>query len=105
MIEEILKELEKFKNDRNWGKYHSEPELARSLMIEAAELNRLYQWGQTPDDNRFADEVADCIIYCLNLCLQRAATSDPIAILRHKIKINAEKYPAVDDGEKRGWKI
>jgi len=90
-ISEIKEILIKFREDRNWNKYHTDPELARSLMIEAAELNRLFQWGQDPDDLILADEIADNLIYCLYLCINRGL--NPVDIIETKIKKNAEKYP------------
>jgi dCTP diphosphatase len=87
----ILKRLVDFRNARGWHKVHIEPELARSLMIEAAELNELYQWGQEPTQERLAEEVADVLIYALYLC--EARDLDPEEIIHAKIDKNGLKYP------------
>jgi NTP pyrophosphatase (non-canonical NTP hydrolase) len=91
-MNEIMARLKKFRDDRNWLEFHTERELARSLMIEGAELNRLYQWGESPTTDRLSEEVADCLIYGLNICLK--AGLDPIDIISQKIDKNAIKYPA-----------
>jgi len=90
----IINELIEFRNARNWQGYHAEPELARSLMIEGAELNREYQWGKSPSGERLAEEVADVMIYALYLCEKRGL--DPETIIREKMVKNAVKYPALE---------
>ena len=97
-IREIWSKLIEFRVDRKWDKYHTEEALARSLMIEGAELNRLYQWGQNPTIDELSDEVADCMIYCMYLCIERGL--NPEQIIFDKIKKNAEKYPI---GGKNEW--
>jgi NTP pyrophosphatase (non-canonical NTP hydrolase) len=92
-MKNVMARLEKFRDDRDWSKLHTEGELARSLMIEGAELNRLFQWGESPTRERLSEEVADCLIYGLNLCL--IAGFDPIAIINAKIDKNAVKYPTL----------
>ena len=91
-MDNLIKDLIAFRDARNWSKHHTEPELARALMIEGAELNRLYLWGQTPTTNRLAEEVADNLIYCLYLCEKRGL--NPKQIIRDKMALNAVKYPA-----------
>ena len=97
-MEELLQRLEKFKQDRNWQKYHTRPELARAIMIEGAELNRLFLWGeewQSTNANleqNIKEELADVLIFCLNMCIVTGI--DPIEICNEKIDKNAAKYPA-----------
>jgi NTP pyrophosphatase (non-canonical NTP hydrolase) len=90
-MKNTIKKLITFRDARNWQGFHTEAELARSLMIEGAELNRMYQWQQSPTDERLAEEVADCMIYALYLCEKRGL--DPVEIVNRKIEKNGEKYP------------
>lgn len=96
-MKELLDRLHKFKSDRNWGKHHTESELARAIMIEAGELNELFLWGgdwpmTTPNgQERVKEELADVLIYCLNFC--NTAGFDPVEICNTKIDKNAIKYP------------
>jgi dCTP diphosphatase len=102
-MKDIINQLIKFRDARGWQKYHTEPELARSVSIESAELNELYQWGQRPAAWDLSDELADVMIYCLLICEQRGF--DPEQIILQKIAKNELKYPANQDhGKEKGWK-
>ncbi len=90
-MREIIKQLKKFRDDRDWKQYHTPEALARALSIEASELNAEFLWGREPTDYEIGREVADVMIYALNICLARGL--DPYEIIQDKIKKNAEKYP------------
>ena len=91
------KELIDFREERGWGKYHTDAELARALMIEAAELNRLFIWGMKQGNEKLQEEIADTMIYCIYLCINNGF--NPEEIILNKIKKNAEKYPATKKHE------
>lgn len=97
----ITKYLIKFRDDRNWGRFHTEAELARALTIEATELNRLYQWGMAANAERLKEEVADVMIYALYLCEKRGI--DPEQAILEKIEKNAIKYPVMGSPEEENW--
>ena len=74
--------------------------LVASISIEAAELSETVQWTNPSDSEVLEDrilvqsishELADVMVYCLNLCSKLEL--DPIQIIREKMKHNAEKYP------------
>lgn len=93
-MQEINQLLIDFRDARKWQKHHTGPELARSLMIEAAELNRLFQWplmGRPIDKNDLADELADIAIYSRYLCMMFDINMDEA--VRDKIVKNGKKYP------------
>jgi NTP pyrophosphatase (non-canonical NTP hydrolase) len=93
-MKEIIKKLIAFRDERNWEDFHTPPNLARSIMIEGAELNRNFQWGpewKSPDIENVADEVADVMIYCLTMCHELGV--DPEKIILQKIEKNGIKYP------------
>lgn len=92
--EETTKKLNKFRDDRNWGKDHLPEELARSLMIEAAELNRIFQWptmNRPIDRVNLAEELADILIYTTMLCGDYGF--DMQEIVDDKISMNGIRYP------------
>jgi len=63
-------------------------------MIEAAELNRLFQWplmNREIDIQDIADELADIAIYTRYMCLEYGIDLDSAIIA--KIEKNAKKYP------------
>ena len=43
-MEELLQRLRKFRDDREWSKFHTPKDLAVSVSIEAAELLEIFQW-------------------------------------------------------------
>ena len=101
-MQDIIEELVAFRNARKWGKHHTEAELARALIIEAAELNELLLWGEEADQERYGEEVADVLIYALYLCEKRHL--DPATIIHAKIEKNAIKYPVFGSPEELNWK-
>lgn len=95
MITKLQAELDQFASDRDWQKFHTPPNLAKAISIEAAELLENYLWedptGKTGFRDRVAEEVADIMIYALMFCTKNDI--DPIEAIRAKMLINAEKYP------------
>jgi len=84
-----------FNSARGWGKDHTGPNLAKALMVEAAELNRLFMWGNEPIDGddfeNLQDELADIAIYLENmLMLYNININDAV---ERKLEKNAIKYP------------
>ena len=90
-MQEIIKKIKSFVQARNWEQYHTSPELARALNIEASELSELYLWGKTPSSERLREELADVLIYALMLADKNDININT-AIL-DKIEKNAKKYP------------
>lgn len=97
-----LKELiVKFRNERKWKKYHTPKDLAISISIEANELLELFQWlskrevAEKCRDKKFLkriqEELADVVIYCLNL--SDILNIDLAKAIKNKIKKNEKKYP------------
>ena len=92
--------IDKFTNERDWEQFHTVKNLVASISIEAAELSETVQWTNPTtsevlqDENlvkNISHELADVMVYCLNLCSKLEL--DPIKIMHDKMKHNAEKYP------------
>ncbi len=47
MREKTLTRIRKFTEDRQWEKFHSPANLAKSISIEASELLECFQWDGT----------------------------------------------------------
>lgn len=90
-MKETYDELIQFQKDRNWKKFHTPENLAKSISIEAAELLEHFQWGKEYDENEVADELADVLIYCLYMA--DAMDFDVKEIIQNKMEKNALKYP------------
>ena len=90
-MEEIKKELIKFQTEREWKKFHTPENLAKSISIEAAELLEHFQWQKDYDVDEVADELADVLIYCFYMA--DSLDLDVKEIIFNKMKKNAAKYP------------
>ncbi|PTL13964.1 nucleotide pyrophosphohydrolase [Staphylococcus gallinarum] len=94
--EEILKEINQFRDERNWRQFHNEKDLSLSISLEAAELLELFQWKASEEVvntnlERLAEELADVLIY--SYMLADNLDFDINDIIRKKLEKNAVKYP------------
>ena len=90
---DILKErIDKFNKDRDWDKFHTPSNLAKSISIEASELLECFQWNN--DNFNLQDvkeELADVMNYCLQMSM--VLNMDIIDIINEKMDKNEKKYP------------
>lgn len=92
----VIDELIKFRDDRDWGQFHDSKNLAIAISIEAAELNELFLWKSNEQSsdieiNRVKEELADILSFSFLLAEKHGL--DPFEIVSEKIKLNAAKYP------------
>lgn len=92
-IQEIIKLLLKFRNERDWEQFHNAKDLALALSIEASELLELFLWKTSEEANeeKIKEELADVIAYAF--LLADKYNLDVKQIVLDKIKVNGEKYP------------
>ena len=90
-MDDIKKEILMFQKERDWKKFHTPENLAKSISIEAAELLEHFQWQKEYDENEVAEELADVLIYCLYMA--DAMDFDVKEIILNKMGKNALKYP------------
>ncbi len=92
MKKETIDRIRKFTEDRDWDKFHSPANLAKSIVIEAAELLECFQWSDEDYDlQHIKEELADVIIYSQNLLDKLGLNDDEIVNM--KMLQNEEKYP------------
>ncbi len=99
MKDEILQEIVRFRDDRDWRQFHSPKNIAMSIAIEASELMEIFQWARESevDDvvrkrhSEIEDEIADIAIFVHIFCHDLGIDLD--SAIRRKLKTNAEKYP------------
>lgn len=90
-MKKLISDLIEFQVERDWKKFHTPENLAKSISIEAAELLEHFQWGKEYDESEVADELADVLIYCIYMA--DAMDFDIKEIIYTKIDKNAVKYP------------
>ncbi len=97
---ETLEEIIRFRDERDWAKFHNVKDLAISIAIEAGELLECFQWKSNAEINELVnsekrvqieDEIADISIYLLLLC--EKINVDLNTAIRNKLEKNKEKYP------------
>lgn len=92
MKKETIALIKQFVKERDWNKFHTPVNLAKSLVLEAAEVLELFQWSskETSLDD-MEDELADVLVYATLLCENYHLDMDEI--IAKKMKKNALKYP------------
>lgn len=92
MKQETIDRIRKFTEDRDWDKFHSPANLAKSIVIEAAELLECFQWTENEFDiQHIKEELADVIVYSQNLLDKLELDADEIVNM--KMEMNEKKYP------------
>ena len=92
MKQETIERIRKFTDDRDWDQFHSPENLAKSIVIEAAELLECFQWSDKEYDlQRVKEELADVIVYSQNLLDKLGLDADEIVNM--KMDQNEAKYP------------
>ena len=103
-IQALQQTLRRFAAERNWEPFHTPKNLAMALMVEAAELQEIFQW-MTPEQSQAAhhdamtqqhigEEAADILLYLLQLA-DHSQLDLEYAVSRKLVK-NATKYPPVN---------
>ena len=91
-MEEVKEIITSFRKKRDWSKYDSESNLAKSIIIEAAELLEHFQWNEQGDNiQEIKDELADVLIYALAMCYH--LNEDPKKIIKEKLVDVSRRYP------------
>jgi len=99
-MKKVEKKIQKFLNDRRWNDLPP-VDLAKSIMIEGAELLELFQWEnlslQEVKKNKekmeeIKKELADVMIYALDLSVSLGFDTEKI--ISDKLDYQDKKYPA-----------
>jgi len=100
LFQEVVERLYQFRKKRGW--LGLDPaDLAKSVVLEAAELLECYQWDNTDrvrrevglkkDKQKIALEAADVLIYLLDFCHENRI--DLLKTALEKINLNEKRYP------------
>ncbi len=92
MNEDTKKRIKQMNVDRDWSKFHTPSNLAKSISIEANELLECFQWDENNFDlEEVKKELADVLIYCQDLLDKLNLNDDEI--INAKMDENEKKYP------------
>ena len=98
-MQELIKKIRAFAQDRDWEQFHSPKNLAMALSVEVAEVVEHFQRltqeeSRRPDPARLEEirqEIGYVMIYLVRLADQLGI--DPLQAAEDKIRINQNKYP------------
>ena len=99
-MEELIKKLRKFADERDWEQFHSPKNLSMALTVEAGEILECFQWLTEEQSKnldpealrRVKEEIGDVQIYLARLADQLGFS--PLEAAEEKLKQNIRKYPA-----------
>ena len=100
-LDELTREALRFRDEREWARFHTPKNLAMGLGIEAGELAELFLWKDDAEiaaaledpayREKVAHELADVQVFLLFLAEATGVALDEA--VRRKMVLNAEKYP------------
>ncbi|MDI9863308.1 nucleotide pyrophosphohydrolase [Flectobacillus sp. DC10W] len=92
-VNEIIQQIIKFRDERDWAQFHDARNLAMCLNVEASELLEVFLW-KNPEEakiEKIEEELAD-VFYAAFLLAEKYGF-DVKEIVTKKLMKNAEKYP------------
>ena len=90
--QETIDRIRRFTEDRDWDQFHSPENLAKSIVIEAAELLECFQWSDSDFDlQHVKEELVNVIVYTQDLLDKLGLDADEIVNM--KMEQNERKYP------------
>ena len=90
-MEKVKQVIDEFNKARDWSKFHTPENLAKSISIEAGELLECFQWNNEYDRQELIEELADVQAYCIILAEKIGVDLEQIVL--DKYKKNEKKYP------------
>ena len=92
MKQETKERIRRFRDERDWSQFHTPENLAKSIVIESAELLECFQWNADDYDiQHVKEELADVLVYAQHLL--DSLGLDPDEIINMKMDQNEKKYP------------
>lgn len=90
-MQSLIQQIVEFNKTRHWDKVNADG-LAKSIILEAAELLEHFQWGDKKISRKAVGaEVADIFIYLVSFC--HAFNLSLPRLVAKKLSQNANKYP------------
>ena len=90
-MKNLISKIKLFAEERDWLKFNTPENLAKSISIESAELLECYQWNNNANIDEVKEELADVLNYALLMCAQ--LDLDPEQIVLDKMEKTRLKYP------------
>ena len=98
-IKDLTEKIIKFRDARDWKKFHNPKDIALSLVLEIAEVVEHFQWKNQAEIDEYIksnkEEIGEELAYVLYwvLLISHDLKIDIKKALKKKIKKNEKKYP------------
>ena len=90
-MKEIIEQIKRFNEERDWDQFHSPENLAKSIAIESGELLECFQWdSENYNKEEVCEELADVFTYCIQMAMK--LNVDPEDIILKKLGLTKRKY-------------
>lgn len=91
-MDKVIQAVKQFNEERDWGKFHTPENLAKSISIEAGELLECFQWDrENYNKEEVYEELADVFTCCIQMAMKLEV--DPEEIILKKLEKTKKKYP------------
>ena len=98
-IKNLTQKIKKFRDERDWKKFHNPKDVALSLVLEASEVLEHFQWKSPKEVEEYlksgkedvGEELADVLYWVL--LMSHDLGIDIKSALEQKIAKNGKKYP------------
>jgi dCTP diphosphatase len=108
-IKNLQNKIIKYRDERDWKKFHLPKDLAADISIEASEILEHFLWKNEKEQldhiHKHKEEVAEEMVDVLSplLIMAHDYDIDLVTTFEKKIKKNAKKYP-VSKVKGKNWK-
>jgi len=96
-MDQLINDIKKFIQARDWEQYHAPKNLAMALSAEVAEIAEIFQWKKAEEEltekelEALRQEIGDTLIYLLELADKFEI--DIVQAGKDKLKLAEHRYP------------
>lgn len=98
-IGRLVERIVRFRDEREWKRFHKPKDMALSLVLEATEVLEHFQWKSEEESKTYAksnkddigEELADVLYWVL--LMSHDLDIDIVSTFEEKMKKNESKYP------------
>lgn len=98
-IQKLTEKIRRFRDERDWKKFHNPKDMSLSLVLEAAEVMEHFQWKNEQEmlmyikshKTQIGEELSDVLYWIL--LMSHDLNIDIAKALDRKLAISRKKYP------------
>lgn len=98
-IQELTELIRKFRDERDWKKFHNPKDTSLSMVLEASEVMEHFQWKNSKEMRTYikdhkielGEELSDVLYWVL--LISHDLNIDIVKAFKRKIELSRRKYP------------